>query len=268
MECVVNISEGNDLELIAELAKAAGESLLDTHSDPYHHRSVFTLFGATVYSDVVKLTEKAFELLDITNHSGVHPRMGVVDVVPFVPVGDSDISQALQARQRFAREISTRFSVPVFLYGPDRTLPHIRREAFKTLAPDFGPPEPHPRWGSVSAGAREPLVAYNLYLSDPDLEAAKLVAKQVRCQHFRTLGLRVGDQVQVSANLIDPLNHGVYEFYRAVNSLVKISKGELVGLAPLKVIEETPKELWAMLDLSIDKAFESRATRINSDPSK
>jgi glutamate formiminotransferase/glutamate formiminotransferase/formiminotetrahydrofolate cyclodeaminase len=268
LECVVNISEGNDLELIAELAKAAGESLLDTHSDPYHHRSVFTLFGATVYSDVVKLTEKAFELLDITNHSGVHPRMGVVDVVPFVPVGDSDISQALQARQRFAREISTRFSVPVFLYGPDRTLPHIRREAFKTLAPDFGPPEPHPRWGSVSAGAREPLVAYNLYLSDPDLEAAKLVAKQVRCQHFRTLGLRVGDQVQVSANLIDPLNHGVYEFYRAVNSLVKISKGELVGLAPLKVIEETPKELWAMLDLSIDKAFESRATRINSDPSK
>ena len=268
LECVVNISEGNDLEVIAELANTAGKSLLDIHSDPYHHRSVFTLFGASVYNDVVKLTEKAFELLDITKHSGVHPRIGVVDVVPFVPLGDSDISEALQARQRFAQEISTRFSVPIFLYGPDRTLPHIRLEAFKTLAPDFGPPEPHPRWGSVSAGAREPLVAYNLYLSDPDLEAAKLVAKQVRCQHFRTLGLRVGDQVQVSANLIDPLNHGVYEFYRAVNSLVKISKGELVGLAPLKVIEETPKELWAMLDLSIDKAFESRATRINSDPSK
>ena len=128
LECVVNISEGNDLEVIAELANAAGKSLLDIHSDPYHHRSVFTLFGASVYKDVVKLTEKAFELLDITKHSGVHPRIGVVDVVPFVPLGDSDISDALQARQRFAQEISTRFSVPVFLYGPDRTLPHIRLE--------------------------------------------------------------------------------------------------------------------------------------------
>lgn len=268
LECVVNISEGNDSAVIAELANAAGESLLDTHSDPYHHRSVFTLYGATVYDDVLALTEKAFELLDITKHSGVHPRMGVVDVVPFVPVGDIDLSEAVQARERFAQEISTRFSVPVFLYGPDRTLPHIRLEAFKTLVPDFGPSEPHPRYGSVSAGAREPLVAYNLYLSNPDLETAKLAANQVRCQHFRTLGLRVGDQVQVSANLIDPLNHGVYEFYQAVNSLAKISRGELVGLAPLRVIEETPKELWAMLDLSIDKAIESRASIMNSDPSK
>lgn len=267
LECVINISEGSDPSVIAELNRAAGKSLLDTHSDPFHNRSVFTLYGLNVYRDAFALAEKAFELLDLSRHEGVHPRIGVLDVVPFVPIGDTWFSEALEARENFAREISTKFSVPVFLYGPNRTLPQIRREAFKTLEPDFGPPEPHPRYGSVAVGARGLLVAYNLYLVGHDLDQAKLVAKEVRSHCFRTLGLRVGKQVQVSANLVDPLNHGIYEFYTAVSRLSTISKGELVGLAPLKTIDETPKRLWRTLDLSKDKALEIRASAIGLGPS-
>ncbi len=267
LECVVNISEGNEPSVIAELNRAAGRSLLDTHSDPFHNRSVFTLYGLNVYRDAFALAEKAFELLDLSTHVGVHPRIGILDVVPFVPIGDTGFSEALEARERFAREISAKFSLPVFLYGPDRTLPHIRREAFKTLEPDFGPPQPHPRYGSVAVGARGLLVAYNLYMVRDDLDEAKLVAKEVRSHCFRTLGLRVGNQVQVSANLVDPLNHGIYEFYTAVSRLSPISRGELVGLAPLKTIDETPKRLWDTLDLNKYKALEIRAAAMDSGPS-
>lgn len=267
LECVINISEGSDSSVIAALNRAAGKSLLDTHSDPFHNRSVFTLYGLNVYRDAFALAEKAFDLLDLKRHEGVHPRIGVLDVVPFVPIGDTVFSEAIEARENFAREISSKYSVPVFLYGPNRSLPHIRREAFKTLEPDFGPPQPHPCYGSVAVGARGLLVAYNLYLVRRDLDEAKLVAKEVRSPWFRTLGLRVGKQVQVSANLVDPLNHGIYEFYTTVRRLSQISKGELVGLAPLKTIDETPKRLWGILDLSKDKALEIRASVSSSGPS-
>ncbi len=266
LECVINISEGSDASVIAMLAEAAQDSLLDVHSDKYHHRSVYTLYGPGVYQSAVSLTEKAFELLDIREHIGVHPRIGVVDVVPFVPIGDTDMAEALRARQRYAFEISLRFQVPIFLYGPERTLPQIRRDAFKSLNPDFGPPEPHPRYGSIAVGARDLLVAYNLYLVDPDLDIARVVAKQVRCHHFRTLALKVGNEVQVSANLIDPLNHGIYEFYRAASGLAEISHGELVGLAPLEVVEGAPRELWEILNLNLEKTIEVRASKKYSGP--
>ncbi len=236
------------------------------HSDKFHNRSVFTLYGANVYEDALNLVRKAFQLLDLRNHVGVHPRIGVVDVVPFVPIGNSDIGHAILARDNFAKNIAAEYSVPAFLYGPNRTLPQIRREAFVVLAPDFGPPEPHPKYGSVAVGAREPLVAYNIYLAGSDLAKAKEIAKQVRSSFFRTLGLQVGNEVQVSANLIDPFNHGIHEFYEAVRALTHISRCELVGLAPLKVIENSPAALWDILDLDLDKALEVRAADKNSDP--
>jgi len=267
LECVINISEGRDPSVIADLGKAAGNSLLDTHSDRFHNRSVFTLYGKNVYQDASALAEKAFELLDLTQHEGVHPRIGILDVVPFVPIGNTDISEALEARQRFGLEISAKFLVPVFLYGPNRSLPYVRREAFKTLKPDFGPSAPHPRYGAVAVGARELLVAYNLYLTRPDLDEARLIAQEVRSHCFRTLGLKVGNEVQISANLVDPLNHGIYEFYKAVSRLTPISRGELVGLAPLKTIEETPGHLWETLDLEIDKALEIRTSAKETGPS-
>ena len=266
LECVINISEGSDPSIITRLSQAAGNSLLDIHSDQYHNRSVFTLFGRDVYRDSLALAGKAFELIDLRDHVGVHPRIGVVDVVPFVPIGDSDIFDALQARDRFASDIATQYSVPIFLYGPDRTLPQLRREAFKSLSPDYGPSTPHLKYGSIAVGARELLVAYNIYLAIPDLLLAKEVAAQVRSPYFRTLGLQVGNEVQVSANLVDPLNHGIYELYQTVSKFADVSKGELVGLAPRKVIEESPKNLWDILDLDIDKALEIRADRKLSDP--
>lgn len=258
MECVINISEGKNVPALSELANAAGDGLLDVHSDSYHNRSVFTLYGSKVYECAISLTERAFDLLDIAIHEGVHPRMGVVDVVPFVPIAGATIADAMRARQRYASEISATFSVPVFLYGPERTLPQIRREAFKELLPDFGPPEPHPRFGSLCVGVRDLLVAYNLYLVKPDLGTAKKIANMVRGQYFRVLGLKVGDEVQISANLIDPLNHGIYEFYRAVSKHVEVSRGELVGLAPLQIVQEVPKELWTVLDLSLEQTIEFR----------
>lgn len=259
MECVINISEGTSASLIEELSKSAGVSLVDVHSDPFHNRSVFTLCGSNVYDDALSLTEKAFQLLDIRDHYGVHPRGGVVDVVPFVPIGTSDISEAIDACRRFSQEVSSKHSVPIFIYDTEHTLPFVRKNAFQNLLPDYGPNEPHPRLGWIAAGAREPLVAYNLYLSAADLSMARHVAHQVRSDHFRTLGLKVGDQVQVSANLVDPLSHGIYEFFLEVNDLANVSHGELVGLAPLKVIEETPKRLWKTLGLSLNAALEVRA---------
>ena len=266
LESVINISEGSDSSLLSELGHAAGASLLDTHSDEFHNRSVFTLYGPNVYEDSVNLARKAFQLLDLRSHVGVHPRIGVVDVVPFVPVGESDMADAILARDLFARNIAAEFLVPAFLYGPNRTLPQIRRDAFVRLAPDFGPSVPHPKYGSVAVGARELLVAYNIYLAIPDLTMATKIAKEVRSPFFRTLGLRVGNEVQVSANLIDPLNHGIFEFYEAVRAKAQISRCELVGLAPLKVIEESPTALWEILDLDLDKALEIKVAMKKSDP--
>ncbi len=266
LESVINISEGTDSSRLTELVHAAGTSLLDTHSDKFHNRSVFTLYGTDVYEDSLNLVRKAFQLLDLRNHVGVHPRIGVVDVVPFVPFGTSEIGDALLARDNFAKIIAAEYSVPTFLYGPNRTLPQIRREAFVGLAPDFGPSKPHPKFGSVAVGAREPLVAYNIYLAGSDLAEAKDIAKQVRSPFFRTLGLQVGNEVQVSANLIDPFNHGIHEFYEAVIALTHISRCELVGLVPLKVLENSPTALWDILDLDRAKALEIRAADKTSDP--
>lgn len=255
---MINISEGRNASTLAQLAQSAAKSLLDVHSDPFHNRSVFTLSGMNVYQDALALTTRAFDLLDLRQHSGVHPRIGVVDVVPFVPLGDTPMSEAARKSETFAKEISTRFLVPVFLYGKARTLPEIRREAFKSLAPDYGPSEPHPRFGAVAVGARPILVAYNLYLEEQSISGAKEIAARIRCNYFRTLGLATGDRIQVSGNLIDPLNHGIYEFYTSVTKYSSISQGELVGLAPLQVILETPKELWPKLGLSVEKALENR----------
>lgn len=260
LECVINISEGTDRLVIEDLAKSAGAALLDIHSDPYHNRSVFTLYGPRSYQSAIMLTEKAFELLDIANHVGVHPRIGVVDVVPFVPLDGYPMAEAIKTSRDFAFEVATKFEVPIFLYGDHRTLPEIRKSAFTSIAPDFGPMTSHPRYGAIAVGARGVLVAYNLYLRDNDLELAKSVAAAVRSGYFRTLGLRVGNRVQVSANLVDPLNHGIFEFFSQVEALAAVDHGELVGLAPLNVIHNTPQQYWEKLDLSPQKSIEIRSS--------
>lgn len=275
IECVVNISEGRDVELIGELADRADTTLLDIHTDPEHHRSVLTLGGEAdpVEAAVRSVAEMAVDRIDIRNHEGVHPRLGAVDVVPFVPLGPAgQIETALGARDRFAAWAGAHLQVPCFLYGPERSLPEVRREAFLTLVPDTGPPAPHPTAGATAVGARPVLVAYNIWItvtegSETDTPAAVVLARSiasaVRTPTLRSLGLAVGTGAQVSCNLIDPHAGSLAVLYDAVAHLAAeaggtVERAELVGLVPGELLAGIPPHRWAELDLSEDRTIESR----------
>lgn len=255
IECVVNISEGRDPAKVAQIASAAGADLLDVHSDPHHNRSVLTLVGEDAPRSVATA---AVSLLDLRVHDGVHPRIGVVDVVPFVPLGDALFADAMAARDRFATWAADELGVPSFRYGPERSLPDVRRGAYMDLVPDVGGPGPHPSAGSMAVGARGLLVAYNAWLTGPDLDVARSVASRVRGPGIRALGLQVGDRVQVSMNLVDPTRFGVAHAADAVASLTPVSGFELVGLVPESVLEAVPRHRWEDLDLAPDRTIESR----------
>jgi glutamate formiminotransferase len=255
LECVVNLSEGQRTDLVSAIGRAAGDALLDTHVDPHHHRSVLTLVGEEAPRAVARA---AVDLLDLRLHRGVHPRIGVVDVVPFVALGGATDDDAVAARDRFAAWIADELAVPAFLYGPERTLPDVRRHAFTGLAPDAGPASPHPSAGAVAVGARPVLVAWNVYLAEPDLALARRIAAAVRGPHLRALGLPVGDHVQVSMNLIAPDLLGPAEAWDLVAALAPLARAELVGLVPQSVLDRTPRRRWPQLDLGPDRSIESR----------
>jgi len=258
IECVVNVSEGRRTGLVTAIGEAAGDALLDTHVDPHHNRSVLTLVGESAPQAVARA---AVARLDLRDHQGVHPRIGVVDVVPFVPLGDATLDDAVAARDRFAAWIGDELGVPAFLYGPERTLPDVRRGAFAELEPDHGPAAPHPSAGAVAVGARPVLVAWNVYLATPDLAVARKVAQVVRGPHLRALGLPVGDRVQVSMNLISPDVVGPAEAWDLVSALVPLAGAELVGLVPQSLLDRTPPDRWVQLDLSEDRTIEARLPR-------
>ena len=255
LECVVNISEGRDGEVIAAVAAAAGSDLLDVHTDPHHHRSVLTLLGEEAPRAVARA---AVDLIDLRSHQGVHPRIGAVDVVPFVPLDGSTFEDALAARDRFCGWAAAELALPCFSYGPDRTLPEIRRRAFVDLLPTTGPARPHPTAGAAAVGARPLLVAYNVWLTEPDLARARAVAAEIRSPQVRTLGLAVGDRVQVSMNLVDPLAVGPAAATDAVAALASVAGCELVGLVPEAVLRAVPSGRWSELDLAVDRTIEAR----------
>ncbi|MCU1499249.1 MAG: Formiminotransferase domain protein [Acidimicrobiales bacterium] len=255
LECVVNISEGRDNAVIAAIAAAAGDDLLDVHSDPHHHRSVLTLVGERAARAVAC---EAVARIDLRRHAGVHPRLGAVDVVPFVPLDGSDLAEATEARQAFGAWAAEELALPCFAYGPERSLPEVRRRAFVDLAPDHGPDHPHPSAGAVAVGARPALVAYNVWLTDANLATAKAVAAAVRRRGVRTLGLAVGDRVQVSMNLVDPEAVGPAAAADAVAAHVAIDGCELVGLLPRAVLEAVPEARWAELDVGPERTIEAR----------
>lgn len=259
LECVINISEGRDRDVIDQLADAAGRDLLDVHSDAHHHRSVFTLLGENAARAV---TARALDLIDIGVHRGVHPRIGTVDVVPFVPLGPTPMAAAVAARDRFGAWAAESLAVPVFTYGTERTLPQIRRHAWKDLAPTFGPSAPHPRAGAIAAGARPLLVAYNIWIAG-DLAEAQRVAAAIRQPGLRALGLPVGERVQVSMNLVDPLNLGPAAAADSVARLTAVEGAELVGLVPAAVLDQIPPERWPALDLSPERTIEARIAAIS-----
>ncbi len=255
LECVVNVSEGRDDSVVTAIAATGAGALLDVHSDRDHNRSVLTLAGpAPGLEEAVRAVARAtLEHVDLRHHQGVHPRLGALDVVPFVlleaggsPVGPGhDLGPALAARDRFAVWAGHELALPCFCYGPGRTLPEVRREAFGALVPDAGPPEPHPSAGACAVGARSAMVAYNLWLTTSDVTVARAVAKGVRGPALRALGLAVGGVTQVSCNLVDPYALGPAQAYDAVRRLAReagteLSRAELVGLVPAAVVEGVP----------------------------
>ena len=255
LECVVNISEGRDSGHLSALARELGGDLLDLHSDPDHHRSVFTLVGE--HAPRV-LASSVVRTLDIRRHSGVHPRIGIVDVVPFVPLHGATMDDAVAARNRFAEWAAADLGLPVFLYGPERTLPDIRRRAWRDLSPDVGPATPHPTAGAMCVGVRPPLVAYNVWLDGVDLTTAKRVAAEVRGPHVRTLGLQVGESTQVSMNLVAPDIVGPDTAFDAVRERTPVARAELVGLLPAATLAVIPRSRWEELDLAASRTIEWR----------
>ncbi len=271
LECVVNVSEGRDATAVEAIAASAGPVLLDVHRDPWHHRSVFTLAGPGVEEAVRALSETTLRLVDIRTQAGVHPRIGALDVVPFVPLDDGGspagpgaiLDEAIAARDRFARWAADALGLPCFFYGPERTLPELRRRAFSGLGPDTGPAQPHPTAGACAVGARPVLVAYNVWLSTRDLAVARAIAAAVRGPAVRSLGLRVGEMTQVSCNLLDPAALGPAALYDAVRPLaaeagIEVARAELVGLVPATVLETVAADRWTELDLAPDRRFEAR----------
>jgi glutamate formiminotransferase len=277
IECVVNVSEGRDERLLSRLAAAAGPALLDQHRDPDHNRTVFTLAG---HADLVAETSRALATatlthLDLRRHTGAHPRLGVLDVVPFVPYepgrpAPEHLAAAVTQRDRFARWLGEDMGVPSFLYGPlpggrTRTLPELRRLAFGPapggLLPDQGPAQADLRSGATAVGARRVLVAYNVWVTSA--EVARRVAPLVRSPEVRALGLAVGTRAQVSCNLVDPDRYGPRHLYDAVAALVReagggVEGGELVGLIPESVLAAVPTDRRVELGLAEEATVESR----------
>jgi glutamate formiminotransferase len=255
LECVVNVSEGRDAVLLHALRDSVKEHVLDVHSDPDHNRSVFTLIGEDAPRH---LASRALQLMNIHDHSGVHPRLGIIDVVPFVPLFEVQWSDAVRARNDFAQWAAEELHVPCFLYGDERTLPDIRRTAWQQLVPDIGPMQPHSTAGAMCVGARLPLIAYNVWLKDVDLATTKAIASQVRTASIRTLGLQVGEFTQVSINLVDPEVSNPADAVDAVRQHAQIHHCELVGLLPRDVLRSIPAVRWEELDLAEDRTIEWR----------
>lgn len=258
LTCVINVSEGRDLGLLTAIGDAAGPTVLDVHHDRDHNRSVFTLGGRGVEEAARDLAAAAVDRLDLRAHAGVHPRFGVVDVVPFVPVPGAPLADALAARDAFASWAGTALSLPCFSYGPERTLPAVRRGAFSAIAPDAGPSTPHPTAGACAVGARSVLVAYNLWLADADLAAAAAIAGALRSPSVRALAFTVGALVQVSCNLVDPEVTGPGAVYDFVAARATVVRAELVGLAPRSVLDAADRSRWSELDLDEDRTIEAR----------
>jgi glutamate formiminotransferase len=275
IESVPNVSEGRRPEIVAELAESLvrtpGLLLLDHSADPSHNRSVFTIAGdaTSVFDGLVHLFGVALAHIDLRIHRGVHPRIGAVDVVPFVPLGDTTMAECIELSRRFGATVAQRFNVPVFLYEQSATRPErrrleqIRRPQFEGLAqklarpewlPDFGPATPHPTAGATVVGARMPLVAFNIQLDSTDVAAARAIAAAVResgggLPHVKALGLALAHRgvAQVSMNLTDytrtPIQRAFDEVERqAAQRGIRILDSELVGLIPAAAFEGTSAE--------------------------
>ncbi len=265
VECVPNFSEGRRREVVQAIVEAAKDHrirIVDIESDADHNRSVLTFVGEPeeVKKAALSAAAKAIELIDLNHHKGEHPRMGAVDVVPFVPIRGVTMEECVELAKEFAKEYAERFSVPVFLYEEAATRPErrnlaeIRRGEFEGLrdeigknperSPDYGPSRIHPTAGATAVGARQILIAYNINLGSGNLEIAKQIAHQVRGRdgglaYVKALGfeLKERSQVQVSMNMINYKETQLFKAFELVDSLasrygVSVVASEIVGSIP------------------------------------
>ena len=266
IESVPNISEGRRLDVVDRLAEAIegvpGAFLLDRTSDASHNRSVFTLAGehGPVTEALERMVGAAIHDIDMEAHSGEHPRIGAVDVIPFVPLGATTMDDCVQLARAFGERIAVRFDLPVFLYANAASrvervkLADVRHGQYEGLKkeiaqngrePDFGPPRLHPSAGAVAVGARPFLIAYNINLASDDVDLAKRIARRVResgggLPRVQANGFWIAElhRAQVSMNVLDfdvtPL-WLVWETVRdvAAEDGVELAESELIGLAPL-----------------------------------
>lgn len=254
----VNLSEGRWAEA-TRIGTSAGDALLDIHADIHHNRSVLTLADDDTESIVRAIAAEAVASLDLKDHRGAHPRLGVLDVVPFTPFTGSDMAAAVAARDRFGRWVAEELKVPVFIYGSERSLPSIRRQAFSRMSPHLGPAQPHPTAGAMCVGAREPMLAWNLWLAQTDLARGRSIAAEIRrLPGVRSLAFDLAGRTQVSCNLIRPLESPPHVVYDAVAAQADVAECELVGLLPRGVLESVPETRWAQLDLSVERTVEWR----------
>ncbi|HEX4743112.1 MAG TPA: glutamate formimidoyltransferase [Candidatus Limnocylindria bacterium] len=265
VECVPNVSEGRRPEVVRGLADVVsavpGIRMLDLTSDPDHNRSVLTFAGdaVAVESAALALVAAAYGVIDMRTHSGEHPRLGAVDVVPFVPLSGSTMEDCVAIAKRVGRAVAQQHEVPVYYYAkaatrPERVrLPDIRKPQYEGLqdlmatthVPDEGPARLHPTAGAIVIGARPPLIAFNIELDTTDVKLAKRIAKEIRessggLPAVQAMGFELTDPVraQVSMNLLDHTVTSLATVWREVETRanaqgVRILRGELIGLAPL-----------------------------------
>ena len=277
LECVANVSEGRRDAVIDELAARAGRALLDVHRDRDHHRSVFTIAGTTheTLTAVRRLAEGVAATIDLSIHDGVHPRLGALDVVPFVAMGDTPPRNAVLAARAFAIWWSSVCAVPCFFYGAVderlRDLPSLRRDAFTRRVPDTGPRHAHPRLGATAVGARPPLVALNCVLDgDASLADAQAIAASVRERDgglpgVRALGfwLASRERAQVSMNLVDLQRTGLDAACNRVEVLAAergraVTEIELVGLIPASELDRCGPDRQVAARLDRRRTIEGR----------
>jgi glutamate formiminotransferase len=277
LECVPNVSEGRDPAALDALAVACGTALLDRHVDADHHRSVFTLAGEATPDAVRSLAQAVAERIDLTRHTGVHPRLGALDVVPFVALDGHTRADAIDAARAFAAWATDTLAVPVFFYdeadAAGRTLPATRRDAFRVRTPDLGPSTPHPTLGAIAVGAREPLVAVNCELARDDVDLARAIATRVRERDgglpgVRALGLHLDSvgRAQVSMNLVALERTGLQDACRAVDVLARdagteVTRVELVGLVPAAELARCDDEFRAWSGIGPDDTIEARLAK-------
>lgn len=294
IECIPNISEGCDRAAIDEIVRAvslAGCRVLDLHRDVDHNRSVITFVGEpdTVVDGAFALARESVSHIDLRTHRGVHPRIGAVDVIPFVPIGDATADASLDDCVAIARRVGARIGdelgVPVFLYEAAATRPErrnladVRRGGWDRIAaafgepegrPDFGPARLHPSAGAVAVGARRPLVAYNVVLDTDDRSIARAVAGRVReasggLAGVKALGLLLAERglAQVSMNLTDIAATTVPDAFDAVTREAahlgaQIVDSEIVGLVPRAAVAGATTETLRLRSSLADKILEDR----------